>query len=888
MSVLSAARGVGLVIVLAIACLGTTPPATAQTAGAPATAAPTDGRIVLPDDVTPVHYDIVVVPLAADLTFKGAVRIDVIVNRPTDKIVLNAADLVIDGAKLSGERGAPTVSLDSAVETATFSFDQPLKVGRHRLTISYHGKIYQQASGLFALDYDSPVGAQRALFTQFENSDARRFIPSWDEPNRKATFTLTAAIPEGQMAVSNMPVTSTSQLARGVQLVRFAQTPRMSSYLLFFGVGDFERAHRYVDGVDVGVIVKRGDLANATYALDAASQILPYYNQYFGKPYPLPKLDLIAGPGSSRFFGAMENWGAIFSFERGMLVDPRISTQRDRQEVYVTTAHEMAHQWFGDLVTMDWWNDLWLNEGFASWMENKVTDHFHPEWKVWTQTLAAREAAMQTDARDGAHPIITTIDNVQQADGAFDEITYQKGSSVIRMLEGYVGEDAFRDGVRSYIAKHAYGNTVTDDLWREIDPASPGRPVSDIAHDFTLRAGVPLVSEKQVTCQDGRTAVQLDQGRFGDDASMRAPATWHVPVTAALLGGGSARAIVTAPTSGEMSLEGCGPLVLNPGQTGYYRSAYSTGGLAALTQHFNDLAPDDQLGLLNDTRALAYAGEQPMAAFLNLTRQIGPKSDPLVWARLASDLVMLDRLYDGLPGREAFRAYARGVLAPALTRIGWDPQAGEGDNVSLMRASVQVALGELDDPAVIAEAHLRFDALVHATAAVPSTTRSTVLMSVAQHASAADWEELHHLAKDAAGELERYEFYTLLGQTEDAGLAQQALDLAISGEPPPTTAPAIIAAVSVRHPALALAFTTTHWDKVSALIEPNARALFAPQLTGSAADPALAAQLTAFAEHNITPDARAETRKALASIAFRAQIRQARLPEADRWLAKPG
>ena len=227
MSVLSAARGVGLVIVLAIACLGTTPPATAQTAGAPATAAPTDGRIVLPDDVTPVHYDIVVVPLAADLTFKGAVRIDVIVNRPTDKIVLNAADLVIDGAKLSGERGAPTVSLDSAVETATFSFGHPLKVGRHRLTISYHGKIYQQASGLFALDYDSPVGAQRALFTQFENSDARRFIPSWDEPNRKATFTLTAAIPESQMAVSNMPVTSTSQLARGVQLVRFAQTPSM-------------------------------------------------------------------------------------------------------------------------------------------------------------------------------------------------------------------------------------------------------------------------------------------------------------------------------------------------------------------------------------------------------------------------------------------------------------------------------------------------------------------------------------------------------------------------------------------------------------------------------------------------------------------------------------
>ena len=466
--------------------LGVAPAALAQ---------PASERIVLPPEVTPDHYDIAIVPDPTTLTFTGKVVIDLTVHAPTDAIVLNDADIVIDRAALSGEASAPTIAYDDKVQTASFGFGHVLAPGHYRLSLDYHGRIYQQASGLFALDYQTPRGTKRALFTQFENSDARRFVPSWDEPGRKASFTLTATVPVGQMAISNMPVAEAMPVGGGLRRVRFAETPKMSSYLLFFGLGDFERVHRDVGGVDVGVVVKRGDAANAAFALDAASQILPYYNAYFGKPYPLPKLDLIAGPGSSQFFGAMENWGAIFYFERDLLIDPRLATQRNRQQVYLTIAHEMAHQWFGDLVTMAWWDDLWLNEGFASWMENKVTDHFHPEWKVWLQELDDKDEAMRTDARAGTHPIITPINDVLQAGGAFDEITYQKGAAVIRMLEAYVGEDAFRAGVRRYIAAHAYGNTVTDDLWREIDPVSPGRPISQIAHDFTLQAGVPLVSE---------------------------------------------------------------------------------------------------------------------------------------------------------------------------------------------------------------------------------------------------------------------------------------------------------------------------------------------------------------------------------------------------------
>ncbi|HET9863636.1 MAG TPA: M1 family metallopeptidase, partial [Steroidobacteraceae bacterium] len=310
--------------------------------------AATGKRVVLPDSVTPLAYRIDFTPDIGALTFKGTVEIDVQVNRPTHTFELNAADLVIDNVVLAGEPNKPAVSLDDKIQTVTFTFDHPVTTGAHTLKIAYHGRIYQSASGLFALDYQDPRGGKapaRALFTQFENSDARRFVPCWDEPGIKSTFELTATLPAGLMPLSNMPVAGTDPLPHGLQRVRFAKSPKMSTYLLFFGAGDFERVHRTVAGVDVGIVVKHGDTAHAAYALDAAVQLLPFFNDYFGVPYPLPKLDLIAGPGSSQFFGAMENWGAIFYFEYFLLIDSRISTQTDQQSVYSVIAHEMAHQW---------------------------------------------------------------------------------------------------------------------------------------------------------------------------------------------------------------------------------------------------------------------------------------------------------------------------------------------------------------------------------------------------------------------------------------------------------------------------------------------------------------------------------------------------------------
>jgi len=859
----------------------------ALAASAPAQAA----RVILPADVTPDHYEIVVTPDAGALTLTGKVRIDLTVRAATSRIVLNDADIVIDRASLSGDAAAPVaspaVSYDDKTETASFSFARTLAPGHYALSLDYHGKIYQQASGLFALDYQTPAGSRRALFTQFENSDARRFVPCWDEPGRKATFSLTVTAPADQMALSNMPVAQTTALAGGLRRVRFQDTPKMSSYLLFLGLGDFERVHRDVGGVDVGVVVKRGDTARAAYALDAAAHILPYYDSYFGKPYPLPKLDLIAGPGSSQFFSAMENWGAIFFFESDVLVDPRVSTESDRQDVYTTVSHEMAHQWFGDLVTMAWWDDLWLNEGFASWMENKATDQFHPEWKLWLQELGEKEGAMQVDARAGTHPIIEPIDDVLQANEAFDTITYSKGAAVIRMFEAYVGPDAFRAGVRRYIAAHAYGNTVTDDLWREIDPASPGKPLSAVAHDFTLQPGVPMIRETADVCRNGQTDLTLAEDQFAVDAPAGNPAAWQAPVTVKVIGGGTAQAVI-GQAGARLSVPGCGPVVLNAGQAGYFRSVYLPKDLTALTDHLGDLTADDQLGLINDERALAYVGVQPMGGFLALGPKLDEKADPIVWSQYAKYLADLDRIYDDQPGQGRFRAYVSRALTPEFVRVGWDAKPGEDANVAIMRASLLDTLGQIGAPDVGAEARRRFDAYLKDPASLSAGARRTVLNIVAQHATPQDWDQLHDLAKRAPTEVERSQLYGLLGRAEDPVLARRGLDLAVSGEPAPTVAPNIVDGVAQRYPAMALDFVAANWPKLREMLEPDSRSQYAADLARHGADAALIAKLDAFAAKNIPASAQGEVRREDATIAYRARIRSQRLPDADRWLAGQG
>jgi aminopeptidase N len=851
-------------------------------------AADTAKRVVLPDAVAPIAYRIDFTPDIDGLTFKGTAEIDLNVRRATQTIVLNAADMVIDSVSLSGESQAPTISYDAKVQTATFTFGKPLAAGNRTLKLAYHGTIYQNATGLFALDYQNPNGAkkgpQRALFTQFENSDARRFVPCWDEPGIKATFELTATLPAGLMPVSNMPVAATDTVAGDKQRVRFAKSPRMSTYLLFFGVGDFERVHRMVEGVDVGIVVKRGDTANAAFALDAAADLLPYFNDYFGTPYPLPKLDMIAGPGSSQFFGAMENWGAIFYFERYLLVDSRLSTQGNQQFIYSVIAHEIAHMWFGDLVTMAWWDDLWLNEGFATWMADKATNHFHPEWNVWLGSLGEKQAVMQRDARDGTHPIITPIEDVFQAANAFDDITYGKGSAVLRALEFHTGDAAFRAGVRSYMQKYKYGNTVTDDLWAEIGKASK-TPITQIAHDLTLQAGVPMVNMLSSKCAGGKTTVSLSQTHFAIDASSTSARVWHVPVKVATLGGAPTTVIVSGTKPTPVEVEGCGPVILNAGQGGYMRSLYSKEGFAAIAANYAKLSADDQLGVLNDTISLGYTGEQPMSDYFELTRNFPAGADPVLVSTLAQQLSGIDLLYDGLPSQAAFRSYARRVLKPAFARVGWDARPGESANTIRLRSSLISALNTLGDAEVIAETRARFEKYLASPRDFGPDARRSLLANVAVQADEKVWDRLHAMAKASTSELERQELYELLGSAQDEALAQRALALVFSGEIPPTFAPDIVGSVAGRHTQLALDFAIGNWDKLSKMIEASSAFNYMPTLATNSADLVTIDKLDKFAAAHVPENARQDYVVANARIRYLARIRDTRLPEADRWVA---
>jgi aminopeptidase N len=860
----------------------------ASMAAAPAPAAAALTTTQLPRGIQPTHYDVAIVPHAESLSFDGKVTVAIDVAQPTTSITLNAEDMTFSAVSLTPATGklafaAPKVAIDAAAQTVTFTFAQPIPTGSYQLAMTYAGKIGTQANGLFAIDYETKAGKKRALYTQFENSDARRFIPSWDEPAFKASFTLDVTVPTGQMAVNNMPVASRTDLGKGLTRVRFVETPKMSTYLLFFGLGEFDRATTTSDGTEIGVITQKGASSQGAFALESSKAVLHEYNDYFGVPYPLPKLDNIASPGRSQFFGAMENWGAIFTFEYALLLDPSISTQADRQEVFSIAAHEMAHQWFGDLVTMRWWDDLWLNEGFASWMAARTTEKLHPEWNSSLYTVGVREQAMSRDAVATTHPIVQHVETVEQASQAFDAITYSKGEAVIRMLEGYVGADTWREGVRRYIKAHAYGNTTSDDLWREIDAAA-GKPISTIAHDFTLQPGVPLIRVEAGACTDNKTTLTLSQGEFTRDRPGKAALKWHVPVIAKAEGGAAVRTLVTDGKA-TLAVPGCGTIIVNAGQSGYYRTLYVPTQFTAIKDGFAKIAPIDQLGVLNDTWALGLAGQQPASDFLDLVKATPANADPQIWGDIAESLASLNTYYRGDAARQAtFRAFAIKQLSPVFAHIGWKPGPNETDPVKILRTGLIETLSDLGDTTVIAEANRRYAAQATDPTAVPAELRKTILAVVARHADTATWDKLHAAAQAEKSSLVKDQLYALLSVSEDDALAKRALDLALTDEPGATNSAGMIGIVAGRHPDMAFDFAVTHRDQVDKLVDSTSSSQYYPALGSRSLDPAMVGKIKAYADAHIAAGSRRASETAIANIQYRATVRTERLPAIDTWL----
>src|SRR5437588_2421348 len=562
----------------------------------------------LPKNIRPTEYAIRIQPDLAKLRFSGSETVQLNVESPTRQVVFNALDISVTDARIDDNPIANSaVKTDTKNELVTLSLPEELQPGQHTLALKFIGKINQFGRGLFYAKYqEQGTGAKKLLLgTQFEATDARRLFPCWDEPSFRARFQLTVVVPENWLAISNMPVESETKIDKGKE-VRFGTTPPMASYLNVFVAGELDSIETQSDGVQIRVITTKGKAEWGRHALETSAKILQYYNDYFGAPYPLPKLDQIAVPGG--FGGAMENWGGITYFESVLLFDPEKSSDNTKHDIFAVVAHEMAHMWFGDLVTMAWWDHLWLNEGFAFWMGSKCTAHFNPQWEVWLRKNVprdparrvgiAKEQAMEGDARSTTHPVQQPIATEAEANSAFDDITYKKGQSFIRMLESFLGEDVFRDGIRRYIAAHEYSNSTTADFWNALAEAS-GKPVGEIAASWTEQPGFPVVKVKR----GNNSNVSLSQERFTANFKNAPPLQWKIPLTYSVASQAPTSLLMTNKTAELKNIPVDRALKLNVNGTGNYRVEYDGSSWNLLLKLLANLSVEDRINLLSDAWA---------------------------------------------------------------------------------------------------------------------------------------------------------------------------------------------------------------------------------------------------------------------------------------------
>ena len=742
---------------------------------------------MLPTNVRPSAYDLTLQPDLESFTFRGEVDINITVREATNEIVMNADEIEIQEARLTLADGSSVepccIDFDKEEETVTLGFDEELSAGQTKLYLKFTGELNDKLRGFYRSRYTDSDGAEKYLATtQFEATDARRAFPCWDEPAIKATFKVTLIIPSDLVAVSNMSIVRESEAEPGLKKLEFGETPIMSTYLLAFIIGELSCVERTAeDGTIVRVYTTRGKEEQGRFALDVSVDLLGYLNEYFGIPYPLEKMDHIAIPDFAA--GAMENWGAITYREIAILVDPENTSAGTKQIVASIVSHEMAHQWFGNLVTMAWWDALWLNESFASWMGDKAVDHLFPEWDTWTSFVSEDTTrALSLDGLKNSHPIHQEVKNPAEIGQLFDAISYSKGGSVLRMLEDFLGSENFRQGLHDYLVKHSYDNADTGDLWDALASAS-GEPVSEMMDTWLHQTGYPYL-DAEIERQDSCITVSVAQRRFTydsiiDDAG-EDDTLWHVPLRAR-----SGRSDETASTlqrgrSASLSVDG-GPndwVKINPEQTGFFRVKYRSDDLALLRPAIEslDLSAIDRLGIQSDAYALAKAGIQPATDFLEIAQAYVNEDHAYVWGDLGANLGALDNLLSDEPFFEAYRLFGRDMFGPAGARVGWDPKPGEGHLDALLRSTVLAGLGGYGDPDTLAEAGRRFGEYATHQSKVNPDIRKVVLSLTAKEGDSDVYHAMWELEQDATLEEEKVRLLGALTEFEDPALLATTLE----------------------------------------------------------------------------------------------------------------
>ncbi|MGI4852861.1 MAG: M1 family aminopeptidase [Janthinobacterium lividum] len=819
----------------------------------------------LPADVHAQHYALHLTPDLKTATFTGAETIDVVLDRPSTTIILNSIELKISSVKAGKQTG--TVAYDEGKEQATFTFPVALPAGKVSLAIDYTGILNDKLRGF----YLSKTAKRNYAVTQFESTDARRAFPAFDEPAMKATFDLSLTVDKGDMVIANTNMLSDKPAANGMHTQTFATTPKMSTYLLAFQVGDWVCTSGQADGIPIRSCSTPDKLALTPFALHAAEHFLHYYNQYFGVKYAMPKLDMIGIPDFEA--GAMENWGCITYRETALLVDEETAPLSAKKLVAVDVAHEMAHQWFGDLVTMQWWDNLWLNEGFATWMEYKAVDEWQPTWGLREDEALGLNSTLNLDAATRTRPIRSKADTPAEINEQFDGIAYGKAGAVIGMVEHYVGDGDFQKGLHAYMEAHKFGNATAEDFWNAQTAASK-KPVDKIMESFVSQPGEPLL---QTAFSNDQYTV--GQSRFFLTPPAQTPAqSWTLPVC--VRGGAcqviSGAGVIKVPSEGAY---------INADGKGFYRTSYDDASVKTLLAAAPQLRAPERILLVGDRYALLRAGQGTVGSYLDLVAAL--KGDPNAYVldqSLSGYRSIRDRVATETQTKQ-LGAWIRQQFGPVYASMGTG-KPGESLAEARRRAILFNLLGGADDPATVAEAkQIAQKALAGDTTTDPEMKRAAVNIA-ADHGDAALYDQLQHIAETSSKPTDKTDALFTLPTFTDAALVQRTLDYAVSGKVRNQDSWILLASLLQRPESRvqAWAYIKANWDKVHAQFT-TASGNRVVSSTGAfcrVEDHADVQQF--FASHPVDASERA-LRDALDSIDTCVKFRAAQQPGLQAWLA---
>jgi aminopeptidase N/puromycin-sensitive aminopeptidase len=818
-------------------------------------------------------------------TFSGVETINVILREPARSITLNANELAFQSVAISaaGHDQIATVSLDPAREQATLTVADPLPAGQAAISMHYTGILNNELRGF----YLSKTKRRNYAVTQFESTDARRAFPSFDEPALKATFDVSLVVDDGDTAISNGPIVNdTPGPIAGKHTLTFLTTPRMSTYLLAFLVGDFQCTSAEQDGVAIRSCATPDKVALTPYSLQVAKFALHYYNTYFGIPYPLKKLDLIAIPDFEA--GAMENFGAITYRETALLIDEKTASIDAKKLVAVDITHEMAHQWFGDLVTMQWWDNIWLNEGFATWMENKAVGVMHPEWDMNQSVVADMDQTLNIDAQPTTRPIRAKADTPDEIDQLFDGIAYGKASDVLFMVENYVGPETFRKGVHNYLAAHLYGNATAEDFWNA-ETAASHKPVDRIMSSLVVQPGVPQITFGAPI--NGRVSVAQRRFYLSPSVTSGVAQAWTLPICFRTAQNAQQCELIT-PESKDLKIPATPLLFANAGGHGYYRSAYApTQYHQLVAQVETSLTPAERISLIGDSWAQLRANKITTGNYLDLVAAVRHDSNAEVLSDALDGVgIIYDRVAASPNEKLALAGWLRANFEPEYAKLG-PPSPSDSPNIRELRAQLFRALGLYgNDPAIVAEARAIAEQYLANPASVDPTLRETALTVAARNGDAQLFDQFLHVYETANSPELQNSALRRLAQFENPALVERALNLAVSGKVRNQDA-AIQISISLSiaaNRAQTWQFIQTHWDQVHAqfTMDMGQRLVGATDAFCSAGSRENVRQF--FATHPVEA-ADVSLRHAIESINGCIELRALQEPRLKSWLAaQPG